>query len=115
MAGEISSVRDALIQIVLRLRDDVLKGREGNFNPSAGVDSLRTGGTGHSLASVLPNVPPTASLSYEQRVESGNGIGMRSSGSLYGHESFSVYFCITCLPQSLISCYGASGHFKLHS
>ncbi|XP_009604665.1 KH domain-containing protein At4g18375 [Nicotiana tabacum] len=89
VAGEISSVRDALIQIVLRLRDDVLKGREGNFNPSAGVDSLRTGGTGHSLASVLPNVPPTASLSYEQRVESGNGIGMRSSGSLYGHESFS--------------------------
>lgn len=90
VSGEVSSVRDALIQIVLRLRDDVIKGREGNHNPSAGADSLRAGGTGFSLAPVLPNVPPAAPLSYEHRIETGNGVGMRSSGSRYGHESLSM-------------------------
>ncbi|MCD9559343.1 hypothetical protein HAX54_017243 [Datura stramonium] len=91
VAGEVSSVRDALIQIVLRLRDDVIKGREGNHNPSAGAaDSLRTGGTGFSLAPVLSNVPPAAPLSYEHRIETGNGAGLRSSGSHYGHESLSM-------------------------
>ncbi|XP_047251782.1 KH domain-containing protein At4g18375 isoform X4 [Capsicum annuum] len=90
VSGEVSSVRDALIQIVLRLRDDVVKGREGNLNPSAGADSLRSGGTGFSFAPVLPNVSPAAPLSYEHRVETGNGVGMRSSGSRYGHESLSM-------------------------
>ncbi|XP_006355412.1 KH domain-containing protein At4g18375 isoform X2 [Solanum tuberosum] len=60
VSGEVSSVRDALIQIVLRLRDDVIKGREA------------------------------APLSYEHRIETGNGVGMRSSGSRYGHESLSM-------------------------
>lgn len=90
VSGEVSSVRDALIQIVLRLRDDVIKGREGNHNPSAGADSLRAGGTGFSLAPVLPNVPPAAPLNYDHRIETGNGVGMRSSGSRYGHESLSM-------------------------
>ncbi|PHT40312.1 KH domain-containing protein [Capsicum baccatum] len=91
VSGEVSSVRDALIQIVLRLRDDVVKGREGNLNPSAGADSLRSGGTGFSFAPVLPNVSPAAApLSYEHRVETGNGVGMRSPGSRYGHESLSM-------------------------
>lgn len=96
-------MRDALIQIVLRLRDDVIKGREGNHNPSAGADSSHAGGTGFSLAPVLPNVPPAAPLSYDHRIESGNGVGMRSSGSRYGQESLSVYFCFPCMAQSSIS------------
>ncbi|XP_059303819.1 KH domain-containing protein At4g18375 isoform X1 [Lycium ferocissimum] len=95
VSGEVSSVRDALIQIVLRLRDDVVKGREGNHNPSAGADSLRSSGKesafGFALAPGLPNVPPPAPLSYEHRIETGNGVGMRSSGSHYGrHESLSM-------------------------
>ncbi|CAN4081539.1 unnamed protein product [Withania somnifera] len=90
VAGEVSSVRDALIQIVLRLRDDVIKGPQGDHNPPAGTDSLRAGGAGFSLAPVLPNVPSAAPLSHEHRIETGNGVGMRSSGSRYGHESLSM-------------------------
>lgn len=90
MLGEVSSVRDALIQIVLRLRDDVLKDRDGGRNPNVGADSLFSAGTGLSVPSVLPSIPPVASLGYDQRVESGSGLGMLSSGSLYGYGSLSV-------------------------
>ncbi|PQP93637.1 KH domain-containing protein [Prunus yedoensis var. nudiflora] len=81
VAGEPSSLRDALIQIVLRLRDDVLKDRDGGHNPSGGAESLYSGGTGLSMPSVLPSVPPVTSLGYDQRAESGSGLGMLSSGS----------------------------------
>ncbi|XP_028089232.1 KH domain-containing protein At4g18375-like isoform X2 [Camellia sinensis] len=73
VVGEVSRVRDALIQIVLRLRDDVLKDRE-----------------------VLPSVPPVAPMGYEQRTESGSGLGMLSSGSLYGYGSLSKVVQISC-------------------
>ncbi|XP_059665704.1 KH domain-containing protein At4g18375 [Cornus florida] len=88
--GEVGSVRDALIQIVLRLRDDVLKDRESGRNPSAGADSLYSGASGLSLPPVLPSVPPVARMGYEQRAETGSGLGMVSSGSLYGYESLSM-------------------------
>ncbi|PQQ20455.1 KH domain-containing protein [Prunus yedoensis var. nudiflora] len=90
VAGEPSSLRDALIQIVLRLRDDVLKDRDGGHNPSGGAESLYSGGTGLSMPSVLPSVPPVTSLGYDQRVESGSGLGMLSSGSVYGYGSMSM-------------------------
>ncbi|XP_059435772.1 KH domain-containing protein At4g18375-like [Corylus avellana] len=86
--GEVSSVRDALIQIVLRLRDDVLKDRDSGRNPNVGADSLFS--TGLSVPSVLPSIPPVASMGYDQRVESGSGLGMLSSGSLYGYGSLSM-------------------------
>ena len=35
MVGEVGSVRDALVQIVLRLRDDALKDRDTGHNTSA--------------------------------------------------------------------------------
>ncbi|THG04273.1 hypothetical protein TEA_030080 [Camellia sinensis var. sinensis] len=89
VVGEVSRVRDALIQIVMRLRDDVLKDREGGHNTSAGADSMYSGGTGFSMPSVLPSVPPVAPMGYEQRAESGSGLGMLSSGSLYGFGSLS--------------------------
>ncbi|KAA8519470.1 hypothetical protein F0562_013726 [Nyssa sinensis] len=90
VVGEVGSVRDALVQIVLRLRDDVLKDREGDRNPSAGTDSLYSGGAGHSVTSVLPSVPPVAPFGYEQRPETGSGLGMLSSSSLYGYGSLSM-------------------------
>ncbi|CAL5341060.1 hypothetical protein CsSME_00047876 [Camellia sinensis var. sinensis] len=93
VVGEVSRVRDALIQIVLRLRDDVLKDREGGHNTSAGADSMYSSGTDFSMPSVLPRVPPVAPMGYEQRTESGSGLGMLSSGSLYGYGSLSVCQC----------------------
>ena len=89
MGGEIGSVRDALVQIVLRLRDDILKDREGGRNPS-GTDSLYSGASALSVSSVLSSIPPAPQLSYEKRAESGSGLGMLSSSSLYGYGSLSV-------------------------
>ncbi|XP_050287773.1 KH domain-containing protein At4g18375-like [Quercus robur] len=88
--GEVGSVRDALIQIVLRLRDDVLRDRDAGHNPSVGADSLFSAGTGLSVPSVLPSVPPVGSLGYDQRVESGSGLGILSSSGLYGYGSLSM-------------------------
>nr|XP_023912865.1 KH domain-containing protein At4g18375 [Quercus suber] len=88
--GEVGSVRDALIQIVLRLRDDVLRDRDAGHNPSVGADSLFSAGTGLSVPSVLPSVPPVGSLGYDQRVESGSGLGILSSRGLYGYGSLSM-------------------------
>ncbi|XP_022720264.1 KH domain-containing protein At4g18375-like isoform X2 [Durio zibethinus] len=85
LAGEVSSVRDALIQIVLRLRDDVLKEKDSGHNPSVGEDSLYSGGVSLSVPSLLSSVPPVASLAFDQRAESGSGLGVLSSSSLYGY------------------------------
>lgn len=84
VSGEVVKVRDALIQIVLRLRDDVLKEKDGGYNPSAGADSL---GSGRSVPSALPSVRPVPSLSYDQKTDVGSGLGMLSSSSLYGYGS----------------------------
>ncbi|XP_057471557.1 KH domain-containing protein At4g18375-like [Actinidia eriantha] len=87
VVGEVGNVRDALVQIVLRLRDDVLKDRDGGRNASTGADSLYSGGAGLSMPSVLPTIPPVAPLGYGQRAESGSGLGMLSSSSIYGYGS----------------------------
>lgn len=99
MVGRVDCVRDALIQIVLRLRDDVLRERDNGQNPPIGTESLYSGGSVLSLPSVLPSVPPVAaSLAYDQRSENGTGLGMLSSGSLYGYGSFSVCVAVSFLP-----------------
>lgn len=87
VVGEVGSVRDAIIQIVLRLRDDILKDRDSSRNPTVGADSFFSAGTGLSVPSVLPSVPPVASLGYDQRIDSGSGLGMLSTSSLYGYGS----------------------------
>ena len=100
MVGGVDCVRDALIQIVLRLRDDVLKERDTGHNPPIGAESFYSGGSVLSVPSVIPSVPPVpAPLAYDQRTESGTGLSMLSSGSLYGYGSFSV--CLT----AVFSCY----------
>ncbi|BAT74289.1 KH domain-containing protein At4g18375 [Vigna umbellata] len=93
VGGAVDCVRDALIQIILRLRDDVLRERDTSHNPSIGIgaESLYSGSAGFSLPSVLPSVPPVAApLVYDQRAESGAGLGMLSSSSLYGYGSLSM-------------------------
>ncbi|XP_016668825.1 KH domain-containing protein At4g18375 isoform X3 [Gossypium hirsutum] len=90
VAGEVSSVRDALIQIVLRLRDDVLKEKDGGHNPSVGADALYSGGASLSVSSLLSSVPPVATLAFDQRAESGSDLGVLSSSSLYGYGTLPV-------------------------
>ncbi|KAI3455986.1 hypothetical protein Pfo_012649 [Paulownia fortunei] len=87
--GQVGNLRDALIQIVLRLRDDVLKDREDVHNSSAGVEALYTGGASLPVSSVLRSVSSTAALGYEQRADTGSGLGLLSSSG-YGYGSLSM-------------------------
>ncbi|KAK6124054.1 hypothetical protein DH2020_042200 [Rehmannia glutinosa] len=94
--GQVGNLRDALIQIVLRLRDDVLKDREDVHNSSAGGEALYAGGEplyagGASLpvSSVLRSVSSAAALGYEQRADTGSGLGLLSSSG-YGYGSISM-------------------------
>ncbi|KAJ9563665.1 hypothetical protein OSB04_008825 [Centaurea solstitialis] len=83
--GEVGSVRDALVQIVLRLRDDVLKDRDSGRNPSSGNDShMYAGGSSIQVPSVLPSVSQVAPLGYEHRAETGSSLGLLSSNYGYG-------------------------------
>ncbi|KAH1134329.1 hypothetical protein GYH30_012629, partial [Glycine max] len=52
VGGSVDCVSDALIQIILRLRDDVLRERDTSHNPSIGVESLYPGSAGLSLPSM---------------------------------------------------------------
>ncbi|XP_002519648.2 KH domain-containing protein At4g18375 [Ricinus communis] len=88
--GEVGSVRDALVQIVLRLRDDALKEKDGSHNPSVGADPLYSGGSGISVPSLLSSVPPVTPLAYDQRPETGSGLGLLSSSNLYGYGSLTM-------------------------
>lgn len=102
MVGSVDCVRDALIQIVLRLRDDVLRERDTGHNPSLGAEPLYSGGAGLSVSSMLPSVPPLAApLAYDHRGESGSGLGMLSSSNLYGYGSLSVCLFTSGLAKSL--------------
>lgn len=91
MGGAVDCVRDALIQIILRLRDDVLRERDIGHNPSTGGESFYPSGAGLSFPSMLPSVPSVAApLVYDQRAEGATGLGMLSSSSLYGYGSLPV-------------------------
>lgn len=87
-------MRDALVQIVLRLRDDVLQDREGSRNPSDGVGlgSLYPGSASHSMPQVLSGIPPVSHSGYEQqRGDGGSGLNMLPSDSFYGYGSLQVW------------------------
>lgn len=118
-------MRDALVQIVLRLRDDILKDRDGGHNPSSGHDSMYdAGGSGHHIPSVLPGVSSVASLGYEHRGETGSGLGLLSSSYGYGSlpvchictqlHTIRVLFCIIMLNCFLLQM-GDSGYGSLSS
>ncbi|MED6183349.1 hypothetical protein PIB30_037075 [Stylosanthes scabra] len=92
VVGRVDCVRDALIQIVLRLRDDVLKERDTGHNPPPiGSESFYSGGSVLPVRSVIPPVPDVpAPLAYDHRSESGTGLNMLSSSSLHGYGSYSM-------------------------
>ncbi|KAG8385264.1 hypothetical protein BUALT_Bualt03G0023900 [Buddleja alternifolia] len=104
--GEVGSVRDALIQIVLRLRDDVLKEREEGLNSSAGAESLYAGGSSLPVPSGLRSMSSGGALGYEQRADNGSGLGLLSSSG-YGYGSLSMgdngYGSFSSHPSSLYS------------
>ncbi|XP_019096035.1 PREDICTED: KH domain-containing protein At4g18375-like isoform X2 [Camelina sativa] len=95
ISGEVSCVRDALIQLVLRLRDDVLRDREiGSRNqPPARSENNNFFSSGSSNTGVA--VPPSfmssvpATVDFDRRPETRSSMSMLpSSGGLYGYGSF---------------------------
>ncbi|KAG1334380.1 KH domain-containing protein [Cocos nucifera] len=92
VTGEVGNLRDALVQIILRLREDALRDRDGSQNThkdgsqnAPPVDPLYTSSL--SVPPVLPSIPSVASLSYDQRIETERGLGVLSGSSLYGYSS----------------------------
>lgn len=92
-------MRDALIQIVLRLRDDVLRDREigsRNHPPvrSENNSFFSSGSSNTGLAlppSFMSSVPQVASVDFDRRQETGSSMSMLpSSSGLYGYGSFPV-------------------------
>lgn len=75
----------------MRLRDDVLKDREELHNSSAGAEALYPGGASLPMPSVLRSVSSSAALGYDQRVDTGSGLGLLSSSG-YGYGSLPVCF-----------------------
>ncbi|XP_020587385.1 KH domain-containing protein At4g18375 isoform X2 [Phalaenopsis equestris] len=100
ISGEASRVRDALLQIILRLREDALKDKDGN-------DALPTS---ESLYNSSLSVPPLLSsgqgvgnMGYDHRTEPGSGLGLLSSSSIYGYSSLqageSAYGSLSSYPS----------------
>ncbi|CAA6668076.1 unnamed protein product [Spirodela intermedia] len=87
--GNASSVRDALVQIVLRLRDAALKEREDGGQSAPPVETLYS--SGHAVPSVMPSVPnvapPAPPFGSEPRMDGVGGVGMLSGGTMYGYGS----------------------------
>ncbi|XP_072972325.1 KH domain-containing protein At4g18375 [Typha angustifolia] len=92
VSGEVGKLRDALAQIVLKLREGVLRDREGSQNvPKDGSQTIHSidplYSSKLSLPAMLPSIPPVAPLSYDQRAEAERGFGIYPGSSLYGHSS----------------------------
>ncbi|KAK9747590.1 hypothetical protein RND81_02G002100 [Saponaria officinalis] len=92
VSGEVKNVRDALIQIVLRLRDDALNDKDKGNNPSAAAaaaaaDHLYPGTSGLSMPLALQPPAPANRMVYEPRIESDTGVGMWSSSGFQKYGS----------------------------
>jgi len=95
VSGEADKLRDALVQIILRLREDVLKesvesqnsDRDGKLTVATS-DSLY--GSSLSLPALLPHNPQIAPLSYDRRGESERALEVFPRTSSYGYSSMQV-------------------------
>ncbi|CAN1141285.1 KH domain-containing protein At4g18375 [Linum perenne] len=85
LQGEVGCVRDAIVQIILRLRDDVLKDRDSGHS-SATAEPFYSGAHGLPVTSFLHTMPPMNPLGYDRRAEA----GMLSSGSLQAYGPLSI-------------------------
>ena len=88
MSGEVDNLRDALVQIVLRLREDVLKDSVGRQN--SGKDGKLTVATTEPVYSssfpmpaLLPYSQQITPLRHEQRGEAERGLNVFPRSSLY--------------------------------
>ncbi|KAL9239773.1 hypothetical protein vseg_014062 [Gypsophila vaccaria] len=90
VSGEVKNVRDALIQIVLRLRDDTLNDKDIGNNPSAAADNLYPGTSGLSMPRPLQPAPPANHMGYEPRIESASGAGMWPSSDFQKYGSMTM-------------------------
>ena len=76
---------------------------ESGHNPSVGADSLYASGASLSVPSLLSSVPPVAPLAFDQRAESGSGLGVLSSSSLYGYGTLPVCNCGIVVTATIIT------------
>ncbi|KAG7959811.1 hypothetical protein I3843_10G087300 [Carya illinoinensis] len=82
-----ADVNDEPVEIILRLRDHVLKDGDGGHNLAFGADSLFFAGSGLSVSSVLPFVAPIAPFGHDWRVESSLSVGDNGYGSMPTYSS----------------------------
>ncbi|KAG6511852.1 hypothetical protein ZIOFF_029930 [Zingiber officinale] len=88
VSGEVGRLRDALRQVVFRLREDSLKDKESNQNVHKDTNqNVPLHSSSLSVPQVLPENPPRAPLSYDHRVEAERGLGGFSGSSLYGYNT----------------------------
>ncbi|KAM7270352.1 hypothetical protein ACFE04_029566 [Oxalis oulophora] len=91
VSGEVGSVREALIQIVLRLRDYAFQDKDVSFHQSARPDLIYSSGTGLPMPSHLASVSPPVTP-FGGRGASSNLYGygsLRMADSVYGSNSIS--------------------------
>ncbi|GMH28004.1 hypothetical protein Nepgr_029847 [Nepenthes gracilis] len=86
VAGEVKNVRDALVQIVLRLRDHALKDKDDAHNPS----DTQYASSSLTVPSLLPSIGSVNPLGYEQRTDTRSGLGILPSDGLYKYGSLSM-------------------------
>ncbi|WOL00448.1 hypothetical protein Cni_G09161 [Canna indica] len=92
VSGQVGRLRDALVQIILRLREDALKDKDVNqsarkdSNQSVpAVDPLHS--SSMSVPQVMPTIPSLGPLSYDQRAETERSLGVFPGNNLYGYNS----------------------------
>lgn len=103
MSGEVGRLRDALRQVVFRLREDALKDKESNQNVRKDTNqSVPLHSSSLSVPQVLPENPPRAPLSYDHRVETERGLGGFSGSSLYGYNTMPVCLLYSDYPFIMI-------------
>ena len=88
VSGEVVNVRDALVQITLRLREDALKDKDGS-QVAPPADPLYNSSL--PVPQILSTVPPLAPLGYDQRLEPSRALGSSSTSSLFGYNSLQVF------------------------
>lgn len=100
VSGEVSSVRDALVHIVLRLREDALRDRDETVNSSRDTMSSKPALPSVDMPYPSSGLPPLSSglpsaqshLSYDRRApfDVDRNLGIYPSTGLYGYNSMPV-------------------------